>query len=131
MPGMLDEIRKKHARLRGRIDNILAELEKWKLPQEGKVVGLNLPPSIRGRLDRQCLIWGAMTTKQIVGTCIALGLREIEEIGNLLNETKTEASDAPIVQEELVVAQSEELPEIHQNIRPEIADFLKRIKEES
>jgi hypothetical protein len=91
MPGMLDEINKKQARLKPRLESVRDALQKWRLNiRTGKEMGINLPPELRARLDKQCLIWGAMTLKQMVGACIQVGLREIEELG-VLEESKKQA----------------------------------------
>lgn len=73
---------KRQSRFKGRINRILHELAEWEHPREGKVVSFTIPPEIRARIDRQCRLWGATTTKQFLGACVMIGLQQMEEISN-------------------------------------------------
>lgn len=116
MSGTLDELQKRISRYKGRIENIRSELDRWKLPRPGKMASLTLPEDIRSRLSKQCVIWGAMTLKQMVGTCITLGLQQMEELGRLV-EVEKETKHLPPKDK------TQEFSKRH-----EIAAFVERMK---
>jgi hypothetical protein len=82
MTGLLEQMIKRQSRFKGRIDRILRELVAWEHPRDGKVVSFTIPPEIRARIDRQCRLWGATTTKQFLGACVMIGLQQMEEISS-------------------------------------------------
>jgi hypothetical protein len=121
MSGMLSQIRQKQSRLRGRIDRVLRELKNWKRRRrDGKELGINLPDELGDRIDRQCVVWGAHTKRQLVGTCIVLGLQELEELGALRQEAKEDKRRA---------AQPPE-PRPLVGVRPEIKEFVREVQDD-
>jgi len=115
MSGTVDEIRKRQSRLRSRIDNIRKVVAKWKHPPlDGVMMALAVPQAIRERLDKQCVVWGAMTKKQMLGVCISLGLQQLEELGAILQRSREEAQNPPDVPVQRRV----------QGTRPEIKRFM-------
>jgi len=116
MSGTVDEMHKRQSRFRNRIDNIFKTLEKWKHPPpEGVMMALVVPQSIRDRIDKQCLIWRAMTKKQMMGACISLGLQQMEELGAALQRGQEEKHKPPAVPE----------PRKLVGVRPEIKQFMR------
>ena len=94
---MLREIEQRQSALIRAIRHITEELSKWITKPRGRVIGVNIPDDIRTRLDEQISIWEAVSLRQMVLTCIVLGLERVEEVGKIKKKAKREPikSDPP------------------------------------
>jgi hypothetical protein len=122
MAGLLEQMIKRQSRFKGRINRILRELAAWEHPREGKVVSFTIPPEIRARIDRQCRLWGATTTKQFLGACTALGLQEMEEISSASGESE---EPAPSQSQSRTPAATESVEQFTNRMRTLIEDTKK------
>ena len=79
----MEAIEQKQAKFqRGRVR--LRELLKlFRIKPIGRNIGLNIPDDLRERLTVQVDIWKAASYRQLMHSCIVLGLEQVEELGKI------------------------------------------------
>jgi hypothetical protein len=79
----LDSIRERLSGFTKKRAQIVELLNTFVVKPDGKNVGLPIPDAVRARLLAQVGAWGADSYRQILHTCIILGLEELEKIGSV------------------------------------------------
>jgi hypothetical protein len=79
----LNEVQEKQRRLQKDVKTIMQALQEYRPKPKGKTVGLIIPEPCREHLKAQMEVWGADSYRQIVNTCVVLGLERLEEIGKM------------------------------------------------
>jgi hypothetical protein len=103
------------------MDRAHAALERWKSKPEGKTVGLNIPPGLRKRLFDQMVVWDADSYRQLVHTCVDLGLAQLEAMSaiKLRSKEEKEEREEPVIPTPKSVSRPSVRPEI-ENLRMEV-----------
>jgi hypothetical protein len=78
-------------------EKLRALLKEYRAKPVGKTVGLKIPEPVRKRLMAQAEIWEAASYRQLIQTCIVLGLEQVEELGKIQKKAMEAPpiSDAP------------------------------------